>query len=344
MKKTILTMVAVLPMLVSCDITKLSCYEQEKNETEWGEVVFALDDDAAGIATKAASAAAETAVNSLQVLVYNSAGNLVSYGSSSSSSLSTSVPLNIGGHAVYAVVNAKQNLSSCSTTAQLTSQTSYLKDNSLSGLEMIGHVDDKTFTSGSTVTVDVKRFAAKVEIDEITSAFKADAHKAQEFKVTGVFLINVNGSCPYTQIPASGTWYNKMRYESGDCNALITDNLSSPAIVQTSSGSVTPHTAAHYFYCYANPTTVDTHGGSTFTPRRTRLVIETKLGTATYYYPIDIVGAGNILDVNTSYTVTKLTVTGPGVSNPDDELVNGAVSFTVRVTDWATGFSKTVTY
>jgi hypothetical protein len=74
------------------------------------------------------------------------------------------------------------------------------------------------------------------------------------------------------------------------------------------------------------------------------LVVETKLGDRVYYYPIDIVGTGNILDVNTHYTVTRLTITGPGVDHPDDLLDNGTVSFTVTVKDWATGFSKTVTY
>ena len=55
-------------------------------------------------------------------------------------------------------------------------------------------------------------------------------------------------------------------------------------------------------------------------------------------------GEGNVLKLNTAYTVTKLTVTGPGVEHPDDLLDNGTVNFTVTVKDWETGFSKQVTY
>ena len=72
--------------------------------------------------------------------------------------------------------------------------------------------------------------------------------------------------------------------------------------------------------------------------------METRLGERVYYYPIDIIGAGNKLDLNTVFKVTKLTITGPGADHPDDLLDNGAINFTVSVKNWATGFEKTVEY
>lgn len=344
MKNLLIFSAAAAMMFISCDIATLNNLDDgHKDVPEMGTVTFSLSGGDDALMTRSTTQAAESAVSNLQILVFNSGGNLVSYAASSSNTVSASVPLNTAGHSVYAVTNVSDDLSSCSSPSNLTSRMSYLKDNSLDKLQMIGHVDNQTFTSGSTVSVEVRRFAAKVEIDEIVSAFTAAAHRAQEFKIKSIFLINVNGSCPYSQVSAAGTWYNQLRYVSGDCNALVSDMFQTPVTVQTSSGSVTPYTTKHYFYCYSNPTTTDTHGG-TFSPRRTRLVVETMLGGTTYYYPIDIVGNGNTLDVNTSYTVTKLTVTGPGVDNPDDPLNTGSVSFNVTIKNWETGFSKTVTY
>ncbi len=344
MRKLLFSALCLSLFAVSCDIVEFKTPDRTSEaDIQWGKVSFCLSADGADPDTRSTSPAAESAVTRLQVLIFNSTNNLVAYAEANSGSLSATVPLNISGHKVYAVTNVAEDLSGCSTPSALTSKVSYLKDNSAAGLQMIGSLDNQTFTSGSTVNVEVRRFASKVEIDEIVSNFSAAAHKSQTFVVTGIYLINVNGTCPYTQTPTAGTWYNQMEYVSGDCNALIADKFNSPVTVQTASGQVTPYTTKHYFYCYANPTTTDAHRGN-WSPRRTRLVVETKLGDRVYYYPIDIVGTGNILDVNTHYTVTRLTITGPGVDHPDDLLDNGTVSFTVTVKDWATGFSKTVTY
>lgn len=344
MKKLLFATLLLSLSLASCDIVefKRSGDSPEENAS-WGEVSFVLSGDERFVATRSKTQAQESVVNKLQVLVYNSAGNLVAYASANAGSLSAKVPLKISGHTVYAVANVSEDLSSCSTPNTLDSQISLLERNSLQGLQMIGKLTNQTFTNGEPVNVEVRRFASKVEIDEITTDFTAAAYKSQAFTITGIYLINVNGSCPFTQVATSGTWFNQMERVSGSCDALITDQFATPVTVQTSSGDVTPYTTKHYFYCYANPTTTDAHRG-TWSPRRTRLVVETKLGTRTYYYPIDIIGTGGILDLNTAFTVTRLTITGPGTDHPDDPLDNGAINFTVTVKNWVTGFEKTVEY
>ena len=346
MKKLLLPALVLGLTLASCDIVELKDNSSSgADATEWGKVSFALGGGALPLGTRSTAQAAESTVNSLQVLIYNSSNNLVAYASSRSGSLDANVPLKIGGHVVYAAVNVAEDLSVCSTPTSLTTKVSYLRDNSASGLQMFGSLSDQTFTSNSTVTVEVRRFASKVEIDEIVPDFKAASFRQQEFQVKGIYLINVNGTCPFSQDPATGsTWYNPMQYVSGECNALISDKFSSPVTIQTSAGIVTPYTTKHYFYCYPNPTQTDTHGGSTFSPRRTRLVVETSLGGRTSYYPLDIFGAANILNLNTAFTLTRLTITGPGADNPDDLLENGTVSFSVSIKDWENGFTKTVTY
>ena len=344
MRKTLLVTLLLSLILASCDLVEFKSNRNPSGEpATWGQVSFSLSGDMTCSSTRSTTAAAESEVASLQILVYNSAGNLVAYAQANAGSLSAKVPLNVAGHTVYAVTNVADDLSGCSTPSSLTGRTSYLKDNSMSGLQMIGSKSNVTFVTGETVDVEVRRFASKVEIDEITTAFTAAAYRQQAFVLTGIYLINVNGTCPYTQEATGGTWYNKMEYESGDCNALITEKFSTPITIQTSGGQVTAHTTPHYFYCYANPTTTDAHRGS-WSPRRTRLVVETRLGERVYYYPIDIIGSGNKLDLNTVFKITKLTITGPGADHPDDLLNNGSINFTVTVKNWVTGFEKTVEY
>lgn len=345
MRKLLIIAAALMAVMTACDLVTLSTNGSEKDEDcQWGNVSFGISDYDGIVSTKSRTQASETAINTLQILVYDSSQELVTYGSSTGSSVDMTVPLGASGHTVYAVVNVSDNLSSCSTLSSLTSRVSYLKDNPLTSLQMIGKKTNLTFSAGSQVSVAVSRFASRVEIDKITADFKSEAHRNMDVYIKAIYLINVDGSCSYSGAAASDTWYNKMRYVSGDCNALISDIFPSQVKIQSTGGTVTPYTNKHYFYCYANPTTDNPHGGNTFTPRHTRLVVEVLLGTRVYYYPVDIVGTDGKLNSNTTYTVTQMTITGPGADNPDDELNNGSINFNVTVTDWQNGFSKPVTY
>ena len=154
--------------------------------------------------------------------------------------------------------------------------------------------------------------------------------------------MNVNGSCPYTLTSTAGSsdyWYNKMKYVSGDCNALISDKLSTPVTLQASADAVTPYTTAHYLYCYPNPVTTDS-SSSTWSNRYTRLVVETTLGGTTYYYPVNIPTP----TANTLYQITNMQITGLGSDSPDKVVEKGSLSVSITVTDWSTGFSKEVEY
>ena len=298
-----------------------------------------------GVTTRATSVKDSqigTAAGDIQVLVFNSAGNLVGFGENAASSSSISISLPTGAVKCYAVVNSSENLSSVSKESALTSKMSYLKNNSVTKMEMLGSAS-KTISAGTnSVSIPVKRFAAKVQIDKITPAFTAPAHKAQEFKLTGIYLVNVNGSCPYTLTSTAGStdyWYNKMKYVSGDCNALISDKLSSPVTLQASADAVTPYTTSHYLYCYPNPVTTDS-SSSSWSNRYTRLVVETTLGGTTYYYPVNIPTPA----ANTLYQITNMKITGLGSDSPDKVVEKGSLSVSITVTDWSTGFSKEVEY
>jgi len=301
-------------------------------------VEFSLDGgEVMSAQTKSTSSAAESAIKNFQVLVFNSNGMIDGYGKSADGS-KLSVRLTRGnGKQCYAVVNCAEDLSSIGSKTDLLSCQTSLSDNSLSGLLMIGNVE-KDFTSSTSCAIPVTRFCAKVILDKVSVNFTSPAHQALPFTIKGIYLVNVNGVMDFG-MGSTGGWKNPLKYVSGDCNTLISEY---PLSIAVSSSS--PMSTPRYFYCYANPTTEDTQGGTTFTARYTRLVVETTLGSQTYYYPINIVGTNNTLQSNYSYEITNLSITGLGSDSPDVVPKKGSVSFSVTVTDWKSGFSKQVEY
>ena len=329
--------------LMSLACSKDNPSEQAAQQTQMATLEVNVSD---GVTTRATSVDDDligTGEGDIKVLVFNSDGDLLAYGENEAQSSSITLSIPTGTVKCYAVVNSTNTLNYVTKESELLKKISYLKNNSVTKMEMIGSTSKSIAKGSNSVTVEVKRFAAKVQFDKITSAFAAPAHRAQEFKLVGVYLINVNGSCPYTLTPTaaseSTSWYNKRKYVSGDCNALITDKFSTPVLMQTTGGVVTPYSTPHYLYCYPNPITTDV-STTTWSERISRLVVETTLGNNTYYYSVNIPTP----QPNTLYQITNMKITGLGSDTPDKVVEKGSLSVSLTVTDWASGFSKEVEY
>ena len=329
-------------------ITSLACSkenpsEQAAQQTQMATLEVNVFDGITTRATSVNDANIGTAERDIQVLVFNSEGDLLAYGANEDSSTKVSLSIPTGTVECYAVVNSYDDLSVIATKTVFLKHISHLKDNDPTRMEMLGSVTKSVVAGENSVSIAVKRFASKVQIDKITPAFTAPAHRAMEFKITGIYLINVNGTCPYTMVPTaaseSTSWYNKRKYVSGDCNHLITDKFSTPVAMQTSAGVVTPYSTPHYLYCYPNPITTDV-STTTWSERVSRLVVETTLGGTTYYYSVNIPTP----QCNTVYQITNMKITGIGSDTPDAVVQKGSLSVSLTVTDWSTGFSKEVEY
>ena len=329
-------------------IASLACSKENPSEQAAQQTQMAtLEVNVAeGITTRATSvndANIGTAERDIQVLVFNSEGDLLAYGANEDSSTKVSLSIPTGTVECYAVVNSYDDLSVIATKTVFLKHLSHLKDNDPTRMEMLGSITKTVAAGTNSVSIAVKRFASKVQIDKITPAFTAPAHRAMEFKLTGIYLINVNGTCPYTMVPTaaseSTSWYNKRKYVSGDCNHLITDKFSTPVVMQTAAGVVTPYSKSHYLYCYPNPVTTDV-STTTWSERVSRLVVETTLGGTTYYYSVNIPTP----QCNTVYQITNMKITGVGTDTPDAVVQKGSLSVSLTVTDWSTGFSKEVEY
>lgn len=274
--------------------------------------------------------ASEDAVSNLQIFVFDEAsGTLEAYGSQNASSVKLRcLP---GVKDIVALVNAP-SLSGIATMSELLSKTSSLSDNAKGKLVMSGILEGKTLSATSnSATVDVSRIAAKVTLLSVTNAMDLVTNQKKEFKVTGVYLINVAGDRTYLAESTPSKWYHKMRYESSNTLSFLYD---APASVIAHGNS---YSTQHHFYCYPNHTETDANNGM-WSARKTRLVVEATLGGTTCYYPVTLDDVAQ----NTAYTVA-LTVTRPGSSSPDEPISTSDATFTVKVKDWEDGADYTET-
>lgn len=102
----------------------------------------------------------------------------------------------------------------------------------------------------------------------------------------------------------------------------------------------------------ATPAIFGPVGGDTWSPRHTKLVIETEYAGKTYYYAIPIAGNGSGatykklgsaeddgsayagIKANYSYEINELVLTRLGSTNPDEPTVESNVNFNITVQPW----------
>ena len=274
--------------------------------------------------TKLDGMATENAVTNLQVFVFDFNGFLEAYASGDAQSLTLSC--STGSKDVIAIVNASP-IQDVKTLTDLESRKSDLADNSIGSFVMEGQASD-SFTASSTVEIPVYRLASRVTLSQVSVEFEFPQHNSHTFELVGAYLVNVAGEKTYFNSVRPEKWYNKMMKEEG-----------SPSVTSVSLNNVevsesVPYTEAQHMYCYPNPVTSDANGG-TWSARKTRLVVETKLGGKTYYYPVTFKDG---MEANTVYDI-KLKITRPGSSSPDQPIEGAAGMFTVFVQPWEGGES-----
>jgi len=329
--KQILISLAALAMIFACQ--KFPEAEVQPAEPETTIVTFLLEDNGLSRATSDSN---ESTIETAQVAVYDSNGQLLSIGDASDGAAVLRVPLGATGCSAIALANSTIDLGITSSWTVAHMQTSTLGENrslSLTGLEMSGFMGNITFTENYTGTVRMGRIAAKVEIDEIVNALPGN----DVLQINGIYLINVSKSARCDCVVENVTWAQKRGY-------VASETTITPYTADIFNELVYPgdtYDTPHYFYCYPNPTTTDS-SAETWSPRFTRLVVEATVGTGHYYYPINIKGATSGLMNNTLYKITRLTITGPGSDSPDKPISKGGASFTFQVADWNSGISQEV--
>ncbi|MCM1176403.1 MAG: hypothetical protein NC115_10785 [Bacteroidales bacterium] len=319
--KKINLMAAALLCAVAC----------EKNVTSeiTGSMSAVLEVSLSRAVTKVTDTDGEDKVEDMQVFVFKKDGSLDAYGKASGGRLSLSCT--VGERDIVSLVNAPA-LTDVKDYAALQGCFSDLKDNAAGRFVMSGK-SSCSISSSTSVEIDVRRIVSRISIASIKNDFTLPQYREADFRVTGIYLVNVAGEMTYLSSSAGNVWYSKMKNEPSSAVSPLTYSgaLDEPVAAGAS------YSVTHYFYCYPNGTDGDT-SDPVWSERQTRLVVETSLDGKTYYYPVNIEG----LESNHTYEITEMRITRIGSDSPDVPVSSDVAGFTVNVKDWAVGSSKEV--
>ena len=295
--------------------------------------------------------------------------NQISAGNGMTMKLKTAV-----SYTIYAIANHYDPLGTIGKESDLPDWKFYLDNdnvciNNSYGLQMMSAPVVKTFTAeDKSLTITVKRIAARVRLVKVTNNLPA---AAGDVTIKNVFLSNVAGEWSDAEEFKCETWYNKygrtLDKTETDVAGAVTykfpfvnaDNAECADATFKSltidDNEVTIEAAGSYttpvsLYCYANnsetvPAGFDNDYGTwkAFAGQHTMLVVETKIGGVTYYYPIDLnkritdsSGGFPGIERNKSYDVS-LTINNYGTDEPNQEISTLTAGYTVEVGNWDDG-------
>lgn len=315
-RKRIFTAAIAALMVVACNKSYIET-------TADGDQIMTFTVNVPTSMTKTASVteAQEETINNLQVFVFNPAdGYKLETYEKTTEGASVNISCSSGTKRIVAVVNAP-DMNDVMTLDALKEKEIRLASLSHDSLIMMGEKDVTDGEMKTSVTIDVTRLVSKITLNSVKVDFKAGAYNSVE--VTKIFLLNAVGHRKMASLIDTPTlWYNKMVYES-DSPAVLSDKLTGVSVSRDNEYK-TPHS----FYTFANPVATDVQGGE-WSVRKTRLVVEAKIGESTYYYPMTF----DNISQNFSYTV-DLIIERPGALTPDCEIEKQAATFNVAVVDW----------
>jgi hypothetical protein len=263
----------------------------------------------------------EDTVEDLQIFVFGKDGQLQAYGHAESDEVT--LTCSTGEKRIAAIVNAPQ-ASQISNETQLKELVSSFSDNDVERYVMAG-IEDKVIEKTGDVTIPVSRLICKVALKGVTNAFELPQHQALGFAVKSIFLTNAAEDRTYFSQSDPKGWRNKGVSNMGQIMAA-SGNLLHASIGAAKVQYGETFNCQDYLYCYPNPLKEGMEP--------TYLVIETILGTSTYFYPVALPS----MQSNKCYNVS-LTVCKPGSSSPDVPVQMADLKFEVDVQPWAENVS-----
>ena len=327
MRKTLFfAAVAAIVLGTSCEREVLTVTPEDTTSKEKVKVTVNLSGDVASASCTRANLSVknESRINNVQLFAFESNGSLDTYVISNSASTGIEMQCSTGEKDFVAIVNAP-SLSHISTKSELWAANTKFSENTPTNFVMTGSTTADP--SSASVNIPVKRIVARINIKNFKPKFSSPAHAAMAFHLMRVYVINVAGNTNYEVTAAPTEWYNQLAYSEN-----VTDSLTTSASYYTPMRNGESYTRDEYLYVYPNPTVEDSQE-LTFSSRHTRLVVETKLNGATYYYPITIGG----IQRNKTYSINEFIMTRPGSKSPDIPVTTVECPFTVTAEDWEEG-------
>ena len=310
---------------------------------ETAAVTFMID-SGSGTKVTGASAEEEDTVNRWSLLVFGESDGALYETSTSSGPGALTASLGEGSYTVAAVVNHPASGAGAlipdevESLQELRAFVMPLGACRTGNLVMYGEASLTVSRDGvtpPTLEIPVGRLVAKVEVGRIEMDMIDTALADRTFTINGIYLINLPSSLPLgsdwtvASIPeGAGNWLNCEAFTGGD-SASLTGDTGIGAPLSASS----PYSTTHTFYILPNPIPegADSYGGS-WSPRRSRLVLEVEVDGETFFYPFSLPPQSR----NSVYLAEKITLRHKGIDTPDGEVGDRAdIVFTCPISQWS---------
>lgn len=292
---------------------------------------------------------ADLALDKVQVMVFNNRGDLEATTEYVSSGTQLSLDVIPGTKTLWAVGNLPAKCTAADLDELLGTQ--YNLTNNTTTKLMMSDCQELSVTQAGTIQFHLKRMACKIVLEKIVRDFEEATYEEIPLYVKKVYLSNVSDVCNLAAAAGTPSSFSVQMGVIGNLSAagkalLVDENLSSTLF----DGDY--HSTVHTFYAFPNGVTEDKFGGTSFSARRTRLIVECEYNGKTCYYPITLPGikdgSRGALERNKVYRITELILKRPGSPYPDvpGEEVSSvqSCSFTIQVDNWSTGHSYTETF
>lgn len=228
-----------------------------------------------------------------------------------------------GRRVVAVVANAPADIS-VTTLDELNGRVSNLTDNSDGNFVMYTAKEPEILgTDHNTVSVELRRLAAKVQLSEIAFDFNDQAYKKMladgNIQIKRINLINVSSQVPMNEsVSFTPTLlYNGAYNDQDNIKPLAYD-----AVNATASAS---YTRSHVFYCYPNTGTA-----------KTAIVVAVAFNGRDFYYTIPF----ETVERNKQYIITKLTIKRPGSPVEGEDITPVDCTFNISVAAWEAGVNR----
>lgn len=322
------------------------CAELEREGsvlTPTGSLSVVVDDS--GTKATTPNQGKEDRINTAQLVVFNSAGELYRYHSLTAGEISarsvTLPDMNVATYAVRLVANGP-DLSGVRTLSDLNAMTTLLGEHNATGTGFLmtasGNVTVNADAEAS-VSMTLNHPVARIVVSKIVNGLPATMGA---LTVRSIMLTNVCGSWRLTGgKPSSITWYNKEgRKDESPRNAShVIDGTayasSCPDLLwRNVNSSVAPgasYSTSQYLYAFPNDASAAPNGFlEPFNPQQTCVVVTASFGGKTYYYPLPL---SDGMESNLSYDM-QITIQGPGSVDPNRPVKQGTLKAGISVKNW----------
>ncbi len=267
--------------------------------------------------------------NSMDIFAYedDSAGNLDSYQHLDSAGERIEIVSRSGRKRFVVVANAKVSQFAYNEIINyegLESVYSRLSDESPESPVMSG--ETRGIAGRNEADMTLRPLMAQVRVNRFSVDFIGKPYSNLEFEHPKAYLVNVNGMCPVL-----GGAANPIEVlNHGRLDDSSVSGMSRPDML------VCDDVTGHQLYCYPCDGSEESLGSCT-----TRLVIEGEIGGVTYYYPINI--GNGIVERGRSY-VYDITVTRPGMTDPDTPIDITMATVEMHIENWEEYENETIHY